>query len=153
MPHLIDFPSGGSLFLDANIFLEHMLRAELSCTALFQQLQVREVRGVTSVVVVAEVRHRLLLTEALRQGYITNARRALETLRQSPHILRRLDVCDSMLNQLIQGASIRIVSVTPAQFQRAQRLSIKHHLLTNDALHVATMRAHHLRFSLPTPLH
>ena len=77
MPHLIDFPSGGSLFLDANIFLEHMLRAELSCTALFQQLQVREVRGVTSVVVVAEVRHRLAASgerggQEVRAGYNPN---------------------------------------------------------------------------------
>ena len=112
MPRLEEFPAGGTLFLDANIFLEHL--------------------------------HRLLLTEAVRRGYVTGAQRALEVLRTKPEILPRLSECDVGLNLLLE-APLRIVSLTPTQFRLAQRLSLRYHLLTNDALHVATLRTHRLR--------
>lgn len=144
MPRLSEFPAGGALFLDANIFLEHLLRGEPSCTTLFQRLRDGEVRGITSVAVVAEVRHRLLLTEATRRGLVTEPRRALEVLRNRPELLRHLGVADETLNLLLE-TPLRIVSVTPAQFRTAQRLSLRYQLLTNDALHLATLRAHGLR--------
>lgn len=144
MPRLSEFPSGGTLFLDANIFLEHLLRGEPSCTVLFQRLRTREVHAVTSVAVLAEVRHRLLLTEAVRRGFVLQPHRALERLRTRPELLERLGVCDEALNLLLE-TPVRLVSVSPAQFRLAQRISIRHHLLTNDALHVATARAQRLR--------
>ena len=144
MPRLSDFPSGGLLFLDANIFLEHLLRGEPACTTLFQRLRDGEVRGVTSVAVLAEVRHRLLLTEAVRRGYVAESRRALEAVRSRPDILSHLSACDVGLNLLLE-TPLRLVSVTPSQFRTAQRLSLRYHLLTNDALHLATLRAHRLR--------
>ena len=126
MPRLGDFPAGGTLFLDANIFLEHLLRSESIFTALFQRLSTGEIRGVTSVAVLAEVRHRLLLTEAIRRGYVAAPHRALEVLRARPEILRHLVACDAGLNLLLE-TPLRVVSVTPAQFR------------------LATMRAHRLR--------
>ena len=144
MPRLSDFPAGGLLFLDANIFLEHLLRGEPACTTLFQRLRDGEVRGVTSVAVLAEVRHRLLLTEAVRRGYVAGSHRALNVLRNRPAILGRLSACDAGLNLLLE-TPVHIVSSTPGQFRTAQRLSLRYHLLTNDALHLATLRAHGLR--------
>lgn len=144
MPKLGDFPAGETLFLDANIFLEHLLREEPVCTALFHRLRKGEIHGVTSVAVLAEVRHRLLLTEAIRLGYVTNSQRALEVLRAHPELIRHLGSCDMGLNLLLE-APLRVVSVTPAQFRQAQRLSLRYHLLTNDALHMATLRTQHLR--------
>jgi len=132
------------VFLDANIFLEHLLSSEPTCTTVFQRLRAGEIRGVTSVVVLAEVRHRLLLTEAVRRGYVTRPQRALEVLRTRPDILGRLWQCDEGLNMLL-GGSLRVVSCTPTQFRTAQRLSLRYRLLTNDALHLATLRAHRVR--------
>ena len=143
MPRLHVFPPGGRLFIDANIFLEHLIRSELACTAFFQRLRQGAIHGVTSVAVLAEVRHRLLLTEIVRRGYVTRPHRALETLRSRPELLRHLGDCDAGLNLLLQ-VPIRLVSLTPAQFRAAQRISLRYHLLTNDALHVATLRAHGL---------
>ena len=144
MPRLSEFPAGGSLFLDANIFLEHLLNGEPACTALFQRISAGEIRAVTSVIVLAEVRHRLLLTEAVRRGYVSEATRALQVLRTRPDILRHLHICDTSLNLLLE-TPLRIISVTPAQFRAAQHLSLRHHLLTNDALHLAALRAVRLR--------
>ena len=144
MPRLNEFPAGGALFVDANVFLEHLLRGEPSCTALFQRIRDGEIRAVTSVGVLAEVRHRLLLTEIVRRGYVTEPKRSLETLRTHPELLSRLSECDAGLNLLLQ-APVRIMSLTPAQFRLAQRLSLRYRLLTNDALHVAALRAQRLR--------
>lgn len=144
MPRLADVPAGGTLFLDANIFLEHLLSREPTCTAFFQRLRSRELIGVTSVVVLAEVRHRLLLTQAVRLGYVNTPHRALEVLRSRPTVLSHLKACDVGLNWLME-TGLRVVSVTPVQFRMAQRLSLRYHLLTNDALHLATMRTHRLR--------
>ena len=145
MPSLSSFPSGGKIFIDANIFLEHMLQGEPSCTAFFQRLSRKEIHAVTSVGVIAEVRHRLLLTEAVRRGYVARPQRALEALRTKPHILRHLESCDVALNTLLEATVHRIVSVTPSQFRKAQKISIRFQLLTNDALHAASIRAHRLR--------
>ena len=145
MPLLSSFPPGGKIFIDANIFLEHMLQGEPSCTAFFQRLSRKEIRAVTSVGVIAEVRHRLLLTEAVRRGYVTRPQRALETLRTKPSILRHLETCDAVLNALLEATVHRMVSVTPSQFKKAQKISIRFQLSTNDALHVASLRAHRLR--------
>ena len=143
MPRLPDLPAGTTLFLDANIFLEHLLGGHPACTTLFQRLDSGEVRGITSVAILAEVRHRLLLTELVRRGHISRPHRALDALRQRPELLDRLSGCDDGLDALLDR--IRVVGVTPAQFRSAQRLSLRYRLLTNDALHVATMRAHRLR--------
>ena len=145
MPGLSEFPTGGTLFLDANIFLEHLLRADPACTAFFQRLHAGEIRAVTSTLVLTEVRHRLLLTEATRQGYVSEGHRALELLRARPETLRHLGACDTALNLLLTAAAIRIVSVTKTHFRMAQRLSLRQHLLTNDAMHLAVIRAHRIR--------
>jgi predicted nucleic acid-binding protein len=144
MPHLSDLPTGHTVFLDANIFLEHLLRGEPACTTLFQRLRRGDISAIASVLVLSEVRHRLLLTEVVRQGHASETQRALDVLRRQPHILPHLKPCDAGLTLLLQ-TPLRIVSVTPAQFRLAQRLSIRYRLLTNDALHLAVMRAHRLR--------
>lgn len=144
MPHLSNVPTGTALLLDANIFLEHLLSSNAVCGSFFRRLQAGELRGVTSVVVLSEVRHRLLLTEVVRQGHVANTRRALNLLRQRPELLLHLShACDRWLSVLLE-LPLRLVSVTPAQFRHAQRLSGRHRLLTNDALHLATLRAHRL---------
>src|SRR5262245_30149862 len=141
MPSLSLFPAGGTIFVDANIFLEHLLQGDPICTAFFQRLSRKEIHAVTSVAVIAEVRHRLLLTEAVRRGYVARPQRALEALQTKPSVLRHLESCDTALNALLDATVHRRVSVTPTQFKRAQKLSIRFHLLTNDALHVASVRA------------
>ena len=144
MPSLSEFPVGGSLFVDANIVLAHLLWADRACSTLLQRVQRGEIRAMISVVAWAEVRHRLLLTEAVRQGSVPAGRSALDALRHHPEILRSLGRCDEALAALLE-TGIRLVSVPPAQFRVAQRLSLRYHLLTNDALHLAVMRAHRLR--------
>ena len=126
MPHLSLFPAGGTIFVDVNIFLEHLLQGEPSCTAFFQRLSRKEIHAMTSVGVIAEVRHRLLLTEAVRRGYVVRPQRALEALRTKPSILRHLDACDTALNALLAVTLRRVVSVTPYQFGIAQKISLRY---------------------------
>src|SRR3989338_5463179 len=132
MPRLYELPAGETLFVDANIFLEHLLNSEPTCAAFFQRIQRREIHAVTSVGVLSEARHRLLLTEAIRRGDVRKPGRALAVLQKRPELLRHLAACDAGLNLLLE-TPLRIVSTTLAQFRLAQRLRLRHHLLTNDA--------------------
>src|SRR5438309_12105646 len=107
---LSGFPAGGILFIDANIFLEHFLNGEPSCTILFQRIRLREIYAVTSVLVLSEVRHRLLLTEAVRKRLVPPTQRALNVLRAHAEIIGRLNDTDKALDLLLE-IPIRVVGI------------------------------------------
>ena len=143
MPRLEILPVGASVFIDANIFLEHFLRRAPSCTAFLERVWNRDVAGTTSVLVLSEVRHGLLRAEAGARYHLPS-RRTLRYLREHPDAIATLTESRRALLEL-RSWPLRIVHVTRSQFWHATRLSERFGLLTNDALHLATLRAHGLR--------
>jgi len=142
MPRLEALPSGTTLFIDANIFLEHFLGRRAACTSFLERVWQRDVLGVTSVSVLAEVRHGLLRAEASARFHLPT-RKILRYLRDHPESLAALSETRHVLLEL-QRWPLRIVHVTRGQFWRACHISERDGLLTNDALHIAVMRAHRL---------
>ena len=65
---LAAFPSGHRAFIDANIFIYHFTQTPLtaSCTAFLQRVEMGDIQGITSVAILAEVAHRLMILEAIR---------------------------------------------------------------------------------------
>jgi len=63
----IDFPDGSEVFVDANIFIYHFsgpTEYTDSCTQFLQRIEDGELLGLTSMLVVAETLHRLMIIEA-----------------------------------------------------------------------------------------
>ena len=143
MPRLEALPSGTSVFIDASVLLGHFLSQAPACTTFLERVFSREVTGVTSVLVLSEVRHGLLRAEvSVRQALPT--RRTLRFLRKHPDVIARLTESHRALAELRRWP-LRVVHLTRGQFWQACRLSERFGLLTHDALHVATLRAHQLR--------
>ena len=142
MPRLDALPAGAGVFIDANIFLGHFLNQSRPCTTFLERLWNREIAGLTSVLVVSEVRHGLLRAEVSARQRLPS-RLGLRYLRDHPDVIARLPETRRALIEL-RSWPLRLVTVTHGQLWNACRLSERFGLLTNDALHLATMRAHHL---------
>ena len=88
---LATLPSHRSVFIDANIFIYHFTQSPLTaaCTAFLQRVEDGDVRGLTSVVTLTEVAHRLILLEAIRVFNLPS-RIAVRTLKEHPELVRQL---------------------------------------------------------------
>lgn len=138
---LVALPSGARVFIDANIFIYHFTQVPqtASCTAFLQRVETGDLLGVTSIVVLAEVAHRLMILEAIRTfGF--SSRTAVKSLKDSPTLVRQLFHYKEATER-IPSFNITVEPVTFAHLQTAQELSALHGLLTNDSLIVAVAQS------------
>lgn len=133
------FPAGASIFLDANVLLYHVLEARPSCALLLRRAKARDIRALTSIVVLSEVFHHLMLAEAVQRFRLDSSRAALNLLRR----LASLTTTRRLIKQ-VPALGVRVVPVRWRDLALAGELSQRYGLLTNDALIVATMSAYHL---------
>lgn len=139
---LRDLPVGTTIFIDTNCFVYHFTGAAESCRVLLERVARREVVGVTSAAVLLELHHRLLLWEIARQ--LPHPVRNLPGLLKSrPDLIRSARRCETALTELGK-IHLRVLPMTLRLATLARRLSHEFGLLTNDALLLATMRAHDL---------
>ena len=134
-------PSGTHIFIDANIFIYHFTQAPLTaaCTAFLQRVEAGDLHGVTSVVVLAEVAHRLMILEAIRTlGF--PSRTAVKKLKEDPTLVSQLSHY-KVATARIPSFNVTVEPVTFAHLQTAQELSSLHGLLTTDSLTVAMMQS------------
>lgn len=135
-------PTGSLVFLDANIFLYHILGASPACTELFLRIKRRDVRGITSTAVLSEVLHHVMLAEIGERHPVTVGG-ALRLLRRHPELIATLFKAQTLIHD-IPTWRIRILPLRWSEMQLATELSRQYHLLTTDALIVATMRTHRI---------
>lgn len=65
---LEEIPAGARIFIDSTIFIYHFTAASPACRTLLERCEAGDVRGLTSTAVLAEVAHRLMMSEALGGG-------------------------------------------------------------------------------------
>lgn len=70
---IVNVPAGIHLFLDANIFIYAFLGYSRQCRDLLTRCATEQVFGITTLDVVNEVTHRMMLAEALGSGVIRGA--------------------------------------------------------------------------------
>jgi predicted nucleic acid-binding protein len=138
--NLTQVPSGTCVFIDANIFIYHFTDVPLTtaCTAFLRRVESGELHGVTSVVILAEVAHRLMMLEAIRTLGLT-ARTAVKQLKEKPDLVRQLSTYKVAIER-VASFNIAVEAVTALHLRTAQGLSTAHGLLTNDSLTVALMQ-------------
>ena len=139
---LASFPSGQSLFIDANCLVYHFLGTHPQCTAILHRAEIRDIAAFTSVVVVAELRHRLMILEASDRLRLP-PRKVLAFLKRHPGRIRSLHACVKAVDSL-SALQVASLPLTAEIILASQQISGDYGLLTNDALIVATMRAHRL---------
>ncbi len=138
---LVALSSGTSIFIDANIFIYHFTQVPLTaaCTAFLQRVEAGDLYGVTSVVVLAEVAHRLMILEAIRAlGF--PSRTAVKKLKENPSLVSQR-AHYKVATARIPSFNVTVEPVTFAHLRTAQELSTLHGLLTNDSLTGAMMQS------------
>jgi predicted nucleic acid-binding protein len=131
-------PAGTRLFLDSPIFLYVFAGASTECRTLLKRCEEHVVAGVTSVVVMAEVCHRLMAMEAVDRGLMPRAAVG-RRLRARPDVVRQLTASREYLKR-IPLMGIGVLPLDVGLSMRAAEVRAKTGLLTNDSILVATMR-------------
>src|SRR3989338_6609515 len=140
---LSQFPVDKNIFIDANIFIYHFLGMKDDCTQLLVQVENRKIAAFTSVIVLAEVWHRLMIAEAI-ENYGLTPHKAVSYLKNHPKIVKQLSRCHESMASIPQ-MRVKIWSLTQKAFILAQSISHEYGLLTNDALNAALMRLHRVK--------
>lgn len=139
---LAEISDGSAVFVDASVFIYHFVGASRQCTALLSRCESSEVRGTTSVQVLAEVSHRLMLIEAVQRRLVT-AGNVARKLARRPALVKQLTIYEASIHA-ISSMGIGIVALTEAMVQSGLRHQRRYGLLTNDSLIVAAMLQHGL---------
>ena len=138
---LATLPSAQRVFIDANIFIYHFTQTPLSasCTAFLRRVEIGDIQGTTSVVVLAEVAHRLMVLEAIT-SFGFPSRTTVKQLKEHPALVKQLTHY-KVATEKIPAFNVAIEPITAAQLRLAQTLSAAHGLLTNDSLTAAVVQS------------
>ena len=133
---LPNLPSGADVFLDANVFIYTFGGHSNDCRDLLRRCASEEVFGITTLDVINEVTHRLMLTEAVAKGVITKSNAA--ALQGKWRDVAKLTEYWTLTARIF-GLNILIADSDEPRLHRAQTVRSNHGLLTNDSLILATM--------------
>ncbi len=140
-----DLPAGGTVFLDASVFIHHFEPNALygpPATEFLERVENQEIFGVTTTHVLSEVAHPLMTIEATQAFGWSRAGIAVR-LRNHPAQVQTLTRFRHAIQQIPLFA-VRILSIDPSLADLAAEASQQTGLLHNDALIIAAMRIHGL---------
>lgn len=144
--NLKDLPAGSSVFIDANIFLYPALndpRFKDSCSAFLRRVSNGEVLGFTSVFVLNEVQHKLMVSELAQRRNVSGAK-ATQHLRDHSEEAKQLTQAWQDIEYIKAIPNLIVYEVTPDLFWKGVEQSKSVGLLAMDGAHVAVMEAHGL---------
>lgn len=131
-------PKGSRIFLDSTIFIYHFTGTSAACRHLLERAESGDIKAVTSVVVVAEVAHRLMTIEAVTAGAVAG-KDVVKKLRGRPEVVRALPIYSEQVERIpLMGVDVRPLDLgTLIQSADVRR---QYGLLVNDSLVVAAAR-------------
>ena len=138
---LAALPSGSRVFIDANIFIYHFTHTPLTgaCTKFLQRVEVGDIEGITSVITLAEVAHRLMILEAIQiHGLFPHA--AVRKLKENPVLVQQLSRY-RVVTETVPAFNVVVETINPTHLRTAQDLSATYGILTNDSLTAAVMQS------------
>lgn len=141
---LDEIETGTTIFIDANIFLyeilDHWKYAE-SCNSFLEHINMGKYHAVMSVLICNEVFHRVVIAEVVEK-YDIEPKSAVNYLKKNWGIVKELNKAwDAILN-INAIENLEIVEIDREVFGVALKYSKKYGLLSNDAIHLATMEKH-----------
>lgn len=133
-------PSGTAVFIDANIFVYHFSGWSQECRDLLCRCERREITGVTSIIIIAEISHRLMILEAIDKDLISRSN-AVKKLKKHPEIVQKLT--RHIQNTVeIKEMGIQILPVTYSDYESSSEIRKCYGFLTNDSINLALMQIH-----------
>ena len=127
-----------AVFVDATIFIYHFTGASQECHEFLRRCEVSDLHAVTSVTVLAEVTHRLMMIEAVTKGFVTPGNIA-QKLRKSPKTVKSLHIYQEQV-ETIPLMGIEVLPLDLKTILSAAAVRRNYGLMTNDSLIVGTVQ-------------
>jgi len=143
---LKEIPPGSRVFIDANIFLFPALndpRFLTACRTFLQRVSRGEVRGFTSVFVLNEVLHKLMVAEVAKK-YNLRYPQATHYLQKMPKEVKQLAQAWQDMGYIKAIPNLTVLDVSAELYWKGIDQSKAVGLLAMDGAHVAVMEAHGL---------
>lgn len=137
---LQEIGAGSKVFIDANIFVYHFSKGSefnKSCTDFLYRVETAQVHGVTSVGIIMEASHRLMIVEA-SSVLDVEIKNIPKYLKQHPDIVKQLTK-HLTVPQKISELNIEIVQTTLKNIVDSQLNKTKYGFLSNDSLTLKIM--------------
>ena len=134
---LANLPAGADVFLDANIFIYSFSGQSNECRELLRRCATEDVVGITTLEVINEVTHRMMLAQAVAKEIITRQNAA--ALKGKWRDVVTLSDYWTLTSRIFK-LNILIVASDESRLHRAQTVRSSHGLLTTDSLILAAMR-------------
>lgn len=133
--NLDSLQKGTEVVIDANIFIYAMRLQSNQCKRLLLRCANNELNGFLPAHVLAEVMHKLMISEARDNDWIqgTNPARLLS---ERPDIVKKLFRYENLIKDLL-AINLQIVSAGQEDFLTVLRVQREFGLMTNDALFIA----------------
>jgi len=136
-----------NIFIDANIFIyyvgDHPIFAD-TCEKLLLDVETNRSVGVTSIFVLNEVFHKMMMLEACDRFNISMGR-AVRYLKDNPQVISSLTTCRENIERIEHINNLRVIEVPSRLFSKAINFSWRYGMLTTDAIHVATMHEYNIK--------
>lgn len=138
--YLHEIDHGSKVFIDANIFVYHFSKGSgfnKSCREFLSRIETSEIHGITSVAVIQEAVHRLMMVEASAMFDI-ETRNLPKYLKQHPDVVKQLTEHLVVPNKIL-ALNIEIIQITPRIIEESQNIKKKYGFLSNDSLTLKIM--------------
>jgi predicted nucleic acid-binding protein len=128
---LTDLPAGREVLIDANVLIYGLTKRSPECDALLRRCAVQDVLGFTTVEIVNDVCHRLMLAEAMGKGFIPKQNAAA--------LKAKTSVVSGLRDYWARTSSIPLMNILALpldehRLQRAHLIRQRHPLLTTDSV-------------------
>lgn len=130
-------PAGSPVFIDANIFIYHFTGVSEECSQLLRRCEAGELKGITSVNILAEVLHRLMMLEAVQKRLVTSGNVASK-LKERPEVVKALDQYYTNAMKILE-MGIEVSPLTTDLIRTSQKFRKQFGFMTNDSLVLASM--------------
>jgi predicted nucleic acid-binding protein len=135
---LSEIKAGSEVFVDSNIFIYHFTGVSDECSDFLSRCEREELIGITSVNVILEVLHRLMMVEAVSKN-IVKPPNIVKKLNKSPQKIKRLN--EYFVNtEKIQDMGIEIKPLIFETIIKSHVVRLTSGLMVNDSVIIASMK-------------
>lgn len=138
----ISLHHGKTVFIDANIFLTIIFEAPEAANPsvrFMEHIHNGDMYGATSVIVLNEIIHRLLIAEAVQKAPMS-ADSAISFLKSHPQYIRDASTVWGLVEDIRNIQNLKIYGISENTLAFSIDIMHQSGLLSNDALHIACMK-------------
>ena len=135
---LLDIKTGSEVFVDSNVFIYHFTGVSDECSDFLSRCERGELIEMTTVNVILEVLHRLMMVEAVRKNLVKPPN-LVKKLSKAPQKLKRLN--EYFVNtEKIQDMGIAIKPLLFETILKSHMIRLTSGLMVNDSVIIASMK-------------